>query len=253
MQNTQVANKTEIDLMKYIFQKIKEHKLAPLFWENQKDIVNPDIIHPVTFEFIEQKLKKELYKDKRIFLLNLKLCFENVKNGCSTNLLKYAAACEFYNDFEKLVSSLDSPTFPLSVPLTASTEQFIKSNERPGTNYIKEATQKSQQPGSVLFEELETAESGEEIDHTKLMRDIGFCTTAGLSMRVVSYMRNLQSETVIVGKELLLKTKNLTPENLRKLRKYVTRILRDAATGKIEAYNRPYGAVIAPVHIISNN
>ena len=253
MQNTQTVNKAEIDLMKYIFQKIKEHKLAPLFWENQKDIVNPDIVHPVSFEFIEQKLKKELYKDRRIFLLNLRLCFENVKNGCSTNLLKYAAACEFYNDFENLVNSLESPTFPLSVPLTASIEQFQKSNERPGTNNLKPFVEKSQKPGSVLFEELEEAENDEEIDHTKLMRDIAFCTTAGLSMRVVSYMRNLQSETVIVGKELLLKTKNLTPENLRKLRKYVTRTLRDAATGKIEAYNRPYGEVIAPVHIMSSN
>ena len=248
-QNQQIA--TEINIMKYIFQKVKEHKLAPLFWNNPTDVVNPDIVHPVTFSFIEQKLMKNLYKDRRLFIYNMRLCFENLKNGFASDLLKYAAACELCNDFEEIVNSLDCPTFPFTVPLTITTKEFIESNEHPGTVTFEPNNEKGLKPGSILFAQLKEAEE-EEIDHDKLMRDIGLCTTAGLSMRVVSYMRNLQSETVIVGKELLLKTKNLTPENLRKLRKYVTKTLHDAAVGKICAYNRPYGTTIAPVRISNN-
>ena len=241
------GNKTEIQIIKYIFQRIKEHKLSKLFWDNDIDISNPDIVHPLNFNFIEQKLLKGLYKDRKLFTINMRLCLENAKNGNQNDILRYAAACELSRDFEALVNSLDSPTFAFTVPITTVTNQFLLKNEHPGKFVIPTEKDHDAKPGALIFEE-----EIDENDHEKLLRDIRFCTTAGLSMRIVSYMRSLQPETVIVGKELLLKTRNLTPENLLKLRKFVTKTMHDAATGKIDAFTRPYGRVVTPV-VISNN
>ena len=86
-------------------------------------------------------------------------------------------------------------------------------------------------------------------DLVTLLRDIKLLTSADLTMKLAVLVKNLQPNTLTLGNTLSFNVGLMTEETRIAVRKYVTELLYDAASGKIDPFAHPFGTKIDPIKI----
>jgi hypothetical protein len=86
-------------------------------------------------------------------------------------------------------------------------------------------------------------------DVAKLARDIKFLSSSILTARLAVLIKKLQPAAVTIGDDVAFYVGIMTESTRRGARQYVTALLNDAATGKIDPFARPFGVKLGAVRI----
>ena len=234
-------NENENQVCVKIFQKIVNNPLSRLFWKNQSDVVNSSILNPVSLEYISVRLSKQKYIRASDFIYDLHLCLLNGKNGSVNGSVRHAAAQELLNIFDSLVSSLQPLAHPNILPLRFITSEFEQENALPNyaipPNEVKE-------PASALFQI-----DPDPNDLVTLLRDIKLLTSSDLTIKLAVLVKKLQPEVLTMGDVLSFNVGVMTEDTRIAVRKYVSELLHDAASGKYDPFQRPFGTKSDPIKI----
>lgn len=238
-------NDKEIEVCSKIFQTIINNPLSRLFWTYQSDVVNSNIQHPINLEYVSQRLSKKKYTRPADFIYDLNLCLINGKNGSSKGSIRYAAAEELLMLFESLVSNLQPLAHPNTLPLRFFTNEFEEENALPEASIQSNSNENNTKtPMSEIFQM-----NPDPNDLVTLLRDIKLLTSTDLTMKLAVLVKNLQPNALTVGNTLSFNVGLMTEETRIAVRKYVTELLYDAASGKIDPFARPFGTKIDPIKI----
>ena len=236
-------NDDEVNICKSIFNKLKSRKVFRLFWNNEADLVNPNIEHPLNFEIISQKLDSKLYDSVLSFISDVATVLENAQAGYENGSIRHAAAIQLSAYFEELLEEIDPLSGPVAMPLRFAAHRFMENSQPPG-DIPKKSGSPGKEPGSLLFQNQSDPE-----DLDALFRDLKFLTSTTLAYERASFVRQLQPDVLTIQDEISLNISLLTSENRPKMRKFVTHMLKKAATGEVDPFARPFGQVIQPVRI----
>ena len=242
-QQKKSMNDDELNICKTIFNKLKSRKVFVLFWNNDADLVNPHIEHPVNFEIVSQKLDGKLYDSVSSFVSDVATVLENAIAGYENGSIKHAAAQQLSDYFEALLEEIDPFSGPVAMPLRYAAYKYLENKQPPGDIPKKQAN-KGKEPGSLIF-----ATESDPDDLDSLYRDIKFLTSTTLSYEFAAFARQLQPDILNIQEEISLNIALLKTENRPNMRKFVTYLLRKAATGEVDAFARPFGQKVEPVRI----
>ncbi|OHT08151.1 hypothetical protein TRFO_23435 [Tritrichomonas foetus] len=234
-------NQNEIAVCSKIFQTIVNNPLSRLFWSYQSDVVNTNILHPVSLEYISTRLSKQKYARAADFIYDLQLCLTNGKNGATPGTVRYAAAQELLLIFENLISSLQPLAHPNLLPLHFITAEFEEQKALPEYHFPET---ENKEPQSELFKL-----KSDPNDLASLLRDIKLLTSPDLTIKLAVLVKKLQPEALVMTDALSFNVGIMTEETRVAVRKYVTDLLRDAASGKIDPFMRPFGTKVEPIRV----
>lgn len=238
-------NENEIKVCSKIFQTIINNPLSRLFWTYQSDVVNSNIQHPINLEYVSNRLSKRKYTKPADFIYDLNLCLLNGKNGSTKGTIRYAAAQELLMIFENLVSNLQPLAHPNTLPLRFFTSEFEEENALPESSIQSNINENNfNTPNSELFQM-----DPDPNDLVTLLRDIKLLTSTDLTMKLAVLVKNLQPNALTLGNTLSFNVGLMTEETRIAVRKYVTELLYDAASGKIDPFARPFGTKVDPIKI----
>ncbi|KAK8898860.1 hypothetical protein M9Y10_001152 [Tritrichomonas musculus] len=239
-------NDNENKVCTKIFQTIINNPLSRLFWTDQSDVVNSNIQHPVNLEYISIRLFKEKYTRAADFIFDLNLCLNNGKNGSVKGTIKYAAAQELLMIFENLVANLQPLAHPNTLPLRFFTSEFEEENALPEASIMSNENndEGTHSPQSEIFQM-----NSDPNDLVTLLRDIKLLTSTDLTMKLAVLVKNLQPNAITLSNTLSFNVGLMTEETRIAVRSYVTELLHDAASGKIDPFARPFGTKVDPIKI----
>ena len=130
------------------------------------------------------------------------------------------------------------------MPLQYFTKEYNEKCRPPVPDITQKKPKTEKEPGSDIF----TIESDPN-DLSILYRDIKLLTSSSLVFELAAFARKLQPDIIVIGNEVTINITLLREENRPSMRKFVTYLLKKAATGDIDAYSRPFGRKISPIHI----
>lgn len=236
-------NEDEFNLCKNIYNKLSTRKVFRLFWNNESDLTNPAIEHPVNFELIMKKLETKIYDSVTTFIGDVATVIENAMVANSPESIRYAAAQQLSEYFNKIIEEIEPLSGTIATPIRVVTSDFLNSIHPPG-ELTKIKFDSSKTPGSVLFQ---TDSDPEDLD--TLFRDIKFLTSTTLAYELAAFTRQLQPNIINIRSEVSLNISLLTEENKPKMRAFVTHLLKKAATGEVDPFARPFGQRVPPVRM----
>lgn len=234
-------NKNEYDVCHRIFEAIKSRPVSAMFWNCDSDIVNQNVIHPLRLCDIASRLNNNWYSSPGELMNDLKSCFMNGKLGYPAGTFRNAAAQLLLNDLENLMTKFQPQTFPSILPLQLILDDFENNQITPGHKDFPYADNK---PAAEIFNE-----EPDPNDLSALLRDIKMLISPDLTAKLALFVRRLQPEIVTTGEDLSFVLGFMLDETKIKVRKYVTLLLRDAASGKIDPFARPFGAKCEKIRI----
>jgi len=235
----------EITLCVKIFEMLKTREAFNMFWNNTYDIVNSDIIHPITFEVINSKLDKKCYSTINEFISDVNLCIENGKAGYPAGSIRNSAAFQLQHYFEEILRDVNPFGGPIAMPLQLVIKDYLDTNRFILKNSSTKITNPEQiTPGSLLFEQKSINN-----DTESLLRDIKLLNSTSLAAEFATFVRKLQPEAIIINEEVVFNISLITKENVPLLRRFVTALLKKGALGNIDVYSRPFGQKISPLEI----
>lgn len=238
-------NENEVCVCNQIFQTIIDNPLSRLFWTSSNDVINPAVLHPLNLEDISIRLSKGKYIKPDDFVKDMNLCLVNGINGSVKGTIRNAAATELKLLFDHLVLSLQPLAHPNTLPLKFITSKFENENALPEiVEHEFDSKKAPQEPQSELFKL-----KSDPNDVVTLLRDIKLLTSIDLTMKLAVLIRDLQPDVITVGDVLSFNVGLMTEETRIKVRKYVTELLRESASGQFDPFLRPFGTYVDPITI----
>lgn len=219
--------------------------ISKLFWNNQEDVVNQHISHPLGLEYISSRLSKDKYAQISDFIYDLYTCLHNGEIGSPKDSIRYSSSQELLSELDGVLLELQPLSNPSIVPLHILIDNFESKNVYPN---LEINSREVQEPQSTLFKQ-ETSEVVDEEFHSNLIRDIRFLTSEYLTSKLIVLITKLQPESVLFEDNISINLSLLTDENLLIIRKYVSELLYQAASGKIDPFTRPFGSQVKPIYI----
>ena len=235
-------NETEQEVCARILSSILSRPISKFFWDEPSDLTNPGVIHPFNLSWIATRLKRRKISSPLDFIKDLKVCLQNGKSGSQPGSIRYSAAVQLLADLDSLVQAYQPTAYSTVLPLHFATADFENScgiPEHPDYTVLHESKPHSK----VVTEEADPN------DLPKLVRDIKFLSFTDLVAKLAVFVRKLQPEAVIVNNDISFAIALMTDETRTAVRKYVTSLLTDAASGKIDPFARPFGEKVTPVRI----
>lgn len=219
--------------------------ISRLFWNYSDDTINPHIAHPIGLEYVSTRLSQDKYSQIADFIYDLYTCIQNGVAGSPKDSIRYSSSQELLNELDSVLSELQPLSKTTIIPLRILISDFEEENIYP--NFTIQ-TPNIQEPQSYLFNE-EVKESPDEEFLTKLIRDIRFLTSEYLTSKVIVLIIKLQPESVLLEDSVSINFNLLTKENLNIIRKYVSDLLYQSASGQIDPFSRPFGSKVKPIYI----
>ena len=239
---TRAMGDAEQEVCSRILSSILSRPIARFFWDEPSDLTNPGVIHPFSLSWLATRLSRRKFATPGDFIKDLKVCLQNGKNGSPPGSIRHAAAVQLIADLDALVQTYQPSAFPTVLPLHFATADFENScgvPEHPDYSVLREGTAIAR----VAVEEPDPT------DMAALVRDIRFLSSTDLVAKLAVFVRKLQPEGILVGDDISFNIGLMTDETRAAVRKYVTALLRDAASGKVDPFARPFGEKLTPVRI----
>ena len=233
-------NKEEYEACGIILQKILSRPESEMFKDSSDDTLNINIKRPITLYYFIQRYNEKKFSTTHQFISTLKDFFFNITTADGVSPIRKVMAADLLNEIDKAVK-INAPTLPSTIiPIHSAIFNFYQNNIPPKRPIIGETQNNNQtfnkQPGSMLFSST--------IDPSNirlLIRDIKLLNMPSLTLRLAAYVTRLQPDAVILSESFSLNIALLSPENKINVRQYVTKLLNDAASGKINPFERPFG------------
>lgn len=237
-------NDDETNLCRSILNQLKTRKYFNMFWNHEPDLTNPNIEHPINFDVISSKLDTNTYTNISTFISDIATCIENGRNGYPEGSIRHAAAEQLQTYFEDILNEVNPLGGPVSMPLQYFTKEYIRKCVPPIPDINTQPKNTDKEPGSIIF----TLERDPD-DLNALYRDIKLLTSTSLIFELAAFTKKLQPDIITIRNEVSINVTLLLPQNRPSMRKFVTHLLRKAATGEVDANSRPFGHTISPIHI----
>lgn len=230
-------NKRSHELCDFVLKELLKNPVAHALWNTASDVQNSQLIQPVDLKTISEKLSRNIYTDLHSFMEDINRCINNSTNGFSPSTFRHAAALQLKEELGKLMEKF---TFP------SVRNEFVNSAKKItnlGSYEGEVRTMNVTKPSAGLFTE-------ENPDIKMLMRCLA---SPEMLHDFYLFLANLQVESITTGETISVNLTVLTEENRNKLRDYLLTILFNAASGRVNPFNRPFGVKISPVSIREGN
>ncbi|KAH0795302.1 transcription factor GTE2-like [Histomonas meleagridis] len=232
---------TQKEICIKIMKSILENPISKLFWNFAPDATNPNIAHPLSLEYISTRLSNDKYSLPSDFIMDLRLCFQNGKAGEPQGTIRHASAQQLLVDLDSMVAKLQPLANPKVLRLQLITSEFEDNLSFPEYSQLPREVN---EPHAQIFDT-----DPDPSDTATLLRDIKFLTSPDLTAKLAVFITKIQPEVVIVAEEITFNIYLLTDENRIIVRKFVTQLLKDAASGKMDPFSRPFGVVVKPMKV----
>jgi hypothetical protein len=226
-----------------ILEALFRRPMSRLFWDHAADAANPAVVHPVSLSWICDRLTSGKYATPADVLRDVRTCLQNGKSGSPPGSIRASAAHHLLLELEALVSSLHPGSFPLVLPIPCAIAEFNAGAGIPVHERFQ-VQPSGRPPASAIFRRPADAN-----DLFTLIRDIKFLSTGFLTARLAVLVKKLQPEGVTIGDDISFNIGVMTDGTRRAVRKYLDALLLDAATGKVDPFEREFGVKLGLVRI----
>ena len=259
---------TDQQIYQDIFNEIQKQPEAKLFWTIQNDFLSNEQVSTIGLKMIKKKIIANEYRDFSFFVKDMMECFTTVKKSPLSSKIKKAAAQDLILKFQSLTSGLiNNQSIVLTIyPFSHLINSFERNNSMPRHDIsilskppsIEEEDNLNHDPdfqaipGSLYFQlekEEETEIKSESDDLETLFRDIQFLIGPDLIFKLATFISRLQPEIIELNENFYLDIMQLTSTNRKYVHKYVKKLLKDAAFGKIDPFFRPFGEISPSIKI----
>jgi hypothetical protein len=225
-----------------IFNDILSIPASQMFWDNPADVTHPGISKPFTLHYVRELLERNLYVSRAAFITDLRACFET---GTAWGGVRAAVADHLLKELAALVQFYHQPTYPQEFPIAWVLGEFNRTSGKPAHPAI--ASIPSGQPlGSQLFER-----PSDPSDLTALIRDIRLMSTRALARPLVELLIETQPEAMIqVEGGVAFNVEIMTEEVRIAVRAKVSELLRKAACGELDPFERPFGSKFEHISVV---
>jgi hypothetical protein len=235
-------NEVEYSVCERILSSIFKLPICRFFWHYTTDVTNPNIAHPFSLSWICDRLSRGKYSSPVDVVGDIRACLQNGRVGAASGSIRAAAAQQLLLELDSAIS-----TFRPSGPSVVLRLQF----------HIADYEDRAELPGHAGPPRREEVPPASEIfkrqsnlsDVTNLVRDIKFLSSSILAARLAVLVQKLQPGAVTIGDDVAFYVGIMTERTRRAARQYVTALLSDAATGKIDPFARPFGVKLGAVRI----
>ncbi|KAH0789335.1 hypothetical protein GPJ56_006736 [Histomonas meleagridis] len=242
-------NKEQQEICEQILHKILSIPISKLFLECPLDVSREKIEKPITLHFISDKLNTHHYKSPINFISDIRLLLGNQLQIEFVDPFKKEAAIYLSNFFEELIKKKSPNSNDPTLLLSSFDEKLADiQNELSIVLELKETTKeeggKEEEGKEGEEEEEEEGESkegaSEIVNQTRLLYSIAntkYLLSLLHSHELLAYagiyLQKIQPEAVIFDPSLVFDFSIMTVPTRRKFCKFVRRLLRDAASGRI--------------------
>ena len=219
-----------------IMDKLKERPIWNIFENSYLESISTQK-KPISLSSIRDKVANRLYTSPYQWEFEMRKTFQSYIDFYENEEIKRLSFEELRDYFEQLVSNSCIEDMHLTIELNSCKQQIHKYLEKKKTNetipFSKDLTNK--QPGSEMFQDISNTNSN--MDITRLQRDIKMLRNPEFILRISSFIRKFQPDAISLDDKLAIHFDLLKPENIMKVREYVTELMRKAAIGEINPFN----------------
>lgn len=207
-----------------------------MFWDYTEQRIVHQSVKSLSFKMVQEKLQRNGYEDPDRWAYDMRFVLANVVNSTSGSSLRNAAGKQLLRDFEEEMSVL-SPTLSPHILKLQYTEKHFKDYLVRITPPVPEMVEVTEAPAAEMTKIIDE----DVVDVERLSNDIAALCSPSLILRIAAFIYNCQPEAIALGNELSIVFSLMTDETLKSLRVYVSKLMYNAVTGKINPFVRSPG------------
>ncbi|EAX96999.1 hypothetical protein TVAG_440150 [Trichomonas vaginalis G3] len=210
---------------KQILDTLMKRPIAKIFWDSDQEIDNPDIIHPITFKLISEKLQNHVYQSPQDFIDNMNELLANAKKWDPVKSIKPAAAELLTQDFEKAVLVYKPTTIPLSMKIRIAFNEFNEIKSIPISDIEETTSTNNSKPANYLLNQYNR--NPNSISREDLVKEIQLLNSTDKLLNLIRFIYKLQPDAILVNKEVTIQLENINPDDYAKIHAYIWKQLQN--------------------------
>ena len=221
-----------------IFEAVTRRPVARLFWDVTAEVSDDSLTKPLTLSYIKDKLDRALYPTPAAFINDMRQVFINGDTYDKEDSIRPHAVAQLILDFENAVKKYapTSRSLPIKLQITIADFQEILKKNFLSPKELKlsfhTSIKNSKQPACRYFEAFNKEPN--KVTREDLGYEFGLLKSPILLVKVLTYMHNLQPETIHFGNGISILTSIISDENLIKIHDFIYKTLNEAALAEIE-------------------